>query len=67
MTTTSDNADWYLEAGTSKDQLFFEYDSTSTWTNAVNSLAMMDELTYESAWLLPGISIRDGRNWPLNE
>lgn len=44
-----DTADSYLDAGATIDQLIFEYDSTSTWTNAINSLVIMDKRNYNSA------------------
>src|SRR5699024_10089243 len=52
ITETYDNAEWYLDAGATNEQLIFEYDSTSTWTNAVNTLAIMVEKGYDSALIV---------------
>jgi len=49
VTDSSDTAESYLDAGATDEQLIYEYDSTSTWTNAVNSLAIMEERGYGSA------------------
>jgi len=49
VTDSFDTADLYLDAGATDEQLIYEYDSTSTWTNALNSLAIMEERGYESA------------------
>jgi len=49
VTNSFDTADSYLDADATGEQLFYEYDSTSTWTNAVNSLAIMENIGYKSA------------------
>lgn len=43
VTASWDNADWYFDAGASENQLILEYDVMNTWTNALNSLVVMDE------------------------
>ncbi len=46
---TEYNIPSYLEAGAEKDQLIIEEDATSTWTNATNSVEVMEENNWESA------------------
>lgn len=46
---TPSNQPFYEAAGFSKDQIINEPAATSTYTNAKNTLELMDELGYESA------------------
>lgn len=46
---TEHNVPNYLEAGADSAQLVLEEESTSTWTNATNSVAIMEENGWDSA------------------
>lgn len=49
---TDTNMDAYYEAGIPQEDLIMEWEATSTWTNAVNSIALMEALGYDSAIVL---------------
>lgn len=46
---TEQNLPHYFAAGSERDQLILEEEATSTWTNATNTIEMMEEHNWDSA------------------
>lgn len=44
-----DIIDWYTDAGASEDEIISEYESTSTWSNARNTIDLMKKHNWRTA------------------